>query len=102
MHAVTRHYTFDPDSRPQISRSVREAFLPFIREVPGFVAYYWIETGPGSATSVTVFDDPARAEASTSLALGFALAEMGDVLGEPEVSQGPVTAHGLRPTAIAS
>lgn len=99
MHAVTRRYTFDSDSQPQISRSVRETFLPFIREVPGFIAYYWIETGPGSATSVTVFDDQARAEASTSLALGFALVEVGDLLGEPKVSQGPVTAHGLPPTA---
>ncbi len=93
MYAVTRHYRFDPRSAREIGRRIQEGFVPLIRQVPGFVAYYWYETGPGAGTSLTVFEDEARAEASVALAAGFVLAELEDLMGEPEVSRGPVTAH---------
>lgn len=93
MFAVARRYRFDPRSAQEIGRRIQEGFVPLIRKVPGFVAYYWFETGPGAGTSLTVFEDQARAEASITLASGFVLAELGDMLGEPEVFRGPVTAH---------
>ena len=96
MYAVTRRYTFDPASRSRISRAIRESFTPFISRATGFVAYYWIETGPGSGVSLTVFEDEARAHVSSQLAAGFVMAEIGDLLGEPEISEGRVAAHAER------
>ena len=39
------------------------------REIDGFRSYYMVKTGPVSATSITVCDDQAGAEASNEVAL---------------------------------
>ena len=93
MYAVIRRYAFDPRNASEIGRKVQEGFVPLIQGAPGFVAYYWFETGPGSGASVTVFQDEAGARASVSLAAGFVIAELTDLMGEPEVLRGPVRAH---------
>ena len=38
------------------------------REIDGFRSYYIVKTGPVSATSITVCDDQAGAEASNKVA----------------------------------
>ncbi len=48
MHAVVRRYRFDPKSAAEIDRHVKEGFVPLIRKTPGFVAYYWVDTGGGT------------------------------------------------------
>jgi hypothetical protein len=47
MYAVIRRYQFDPKSSEEISRHIRESFIPLLRKTPGFVAYHWLDTGDG-------------------------------------------------------
>src|SRR3712207_6977960 len=40
MFAAIRYYRTDPDSTESVVRRVKEGFVPFIRETPGFVSYF--------------------------------------------------------------
>ena len=52
MYAVIRRYQFDPKSSEEISRRIREGFIPLLRKTPGFVAYHWLDTGDGVGASM--------------------------------------------------
>lgn len=93
MYAVIRQYVFDPMNAEEINRKVREGFVPLIKETPGFVSYYWLESGQGTAASVGVFREKSRAEESILLAEEFVRRELGDMLGKPEITHGLVQAH---------
>ena len=62
MYAVIRRYQFDPKSSEEISRRIREGFIPLLRKTPGFVAYHWLDTGDGVGASMGVFEDKAGGE----------------------------------------
>jgi hypothetical protein len=94
MYAVIRKYQFDPSDGAEVDRKVRDVFVPLLQKAPGFVAYYWLDTGEGTGASLSVFQDKAGAEESVRIAAGFVqqhLAGMG--FGSPEVIQGEVQAH---------
>ena len=93
MYAVVRRYRFDPKSSQEIDRQVKEGFVPLIRKMPGFVAYYWLDTGKGTGASLSVFKDKAGADESTLLAADDARQHLAGLLGKPEVIEGPVKAH---------
>jgi len=87
MHVVVRKYATSPDYvdqvRPQLAH-LEET----MRALPGFVAYYFVETGDG-VTTVTVTDD----EAGTAESMGQASSWMSENtpdhgLDAPEVTQG--------------
>jgi hypothetical protein len=44
MYAVVRRYDGVTDPA-EAGRLVKEGFVPLLREVPGFVAYYWVNSG---------------------------------------------------------
>ena len=96
MYAVTRRYQFDPKESEEINRHVQEGFVPLIRTVPGFVAYYWLDTGEGAGTSLSVFEDKARAEESVRLAADYVQKHLAALLGKPSITQGEVRAHAWR------
>jgi len=93
MYAVIRRYRFDPKSSQEIDRQVKEGFLPLIRKMPGFVAYYWLDTGEGTGASLSVFKDKAGADESIHLAADHVHQHLAGVLGKPDVIEGPVKAH---------
>lgn len=64
MYAVVRRYEGVTDPA-EAGRQVNEGFLPLLRQVQGFVAYYWVDAGGGVMVSMSVFQDPAGAEEST-------------------------------------
>jgi hypothetical protein len=93
MYAVIRRYVFNPIHAEEINRKVREGFVPLIKETPGFISYYWLDSGQGTAASVGVFMEKARSEESIRLAEEFVHRELGDMLGTPEITHGLVQAH---------
>jgi hypothetical protein len=95
MYAVIRRYEFAVSADEEIRRQVRERFLPLIRETPGLVAYYLLDTGEGQAVSVSVFEGKAGAERSTRLAADFVREHLASVLGQPETIEGEIVAHAL-------
>ena len=61
------------------------------REIDGFRSYYMVKTGPVSATSITVCDDQAGAEATNELARDYIATNFTNLsIGAPEVHVGEV------------
>ncbi len=95
MYAVIRKYQFAPSDGEEVDRKVREVFVPLVKKAPGFVAYYWLDTGEGTGASLTVFEDQAGAEESVRIAADFVQQHLaGMSFSSPEITQGEVQAHG--------
>lgn len=87
MHVVVRKYATSPEYvdrvRPQLAQLEKT-----MRALPGFVAYYFVETDDG-VTTITVTED----ETGTAASMGQASTWMnentpGHGLAAPEVTQG--------------
>jgi quinol monooxygenase YgiN len=93
MYAVMRYHEFDANQREEVDRKVREELVPIIRETPGFIAYYWLDTGEGQGVSFSVFEDKAGANESTRLAADLVRAHPAWQASKREIIEGPVEAH---------
>ncbi len=60
--------TYGVTDLEELSELVKEGFLPIVESVPGFVAYYVVAAGDGVANSITICEDKAGVEESTSRA----------------------------------
>lgn len=94
MYAVIRRYQFDKGRSEELDRKVQELFVPLLKKTPGFVAYYWLDSGDGIGASLSVFENKAGAEESVRIAAGFVQEHLAQILGKPEITQGEVQAHG--------
>ncbi|MFJ7947730.1 hypothetical protein ACIQ6K_29370 [Streptomyces sp. NPDC096354] len=93
MYAVVRRYEGVTDPA-EAGRRVNEGFLPLLRQVQGFVAYYWVDAGGGVMVSMSVFQDPSGAEESTDRAGEFVRDRLASLLpNPPQVTAGEVVAH---------
>jgi hypothetical protein len=54
MYVTVRRYEGVTDPS-EAGRRVNEGFLPLISEIPGFVAYYWVNAAGGVMVSTSVF-----------------------------------------------
>jgi hypothetical protein len=96
MYAAVRR--FEGVSDPQkVAQVAEEGFVPIISEMPGFVAYYWVDVGDSVVVSTSVFEHKDAEEQSTFRA--------GEFIGEhlapfypnpPQVSAGEVGAYKTR------
>lgn len=95
MHAVIRAYDASPDVAAQ-ARSLLPDLERTMRETPGFVAYYFIETANGVCT-ITVTDDEAGTTESMQRAADWVRKNMPDAgLGAPTVTKGQVLLDATR------
>ena len=53
MYAVIRRYQFDPSASEEVDRNIRETLVPLLKDVRGFVTYYWLNTGEGFGASLS-------------------------------------------------
>jgi hypothetical protein len=73
---------------------VNEGFVPLISQVPGFVAYYWVDAGGGVMISTSVFQDQASAEESNRRAADYVRQNLVSVLpNPPQITAGEVVAY---------
>ncbi|MFG3343610.1 hypothetical protein ACGF1Z_00930 [Streptomyces sp. NPDC048018] len=94
MYAVIRRYEGVTDAA-EAGRLVDEGFVPLLRQVPGFVAYYWVDAGDGVMLSTSVFEDRAGAEESVERAADFVRDNLAQLLpNRPQVTAGKVVAAG--------
>ncbi len=93
MYATVRRY--DGVSDPsEAGRRVAEGFVPIISEVPGFVAYYWIDAGDGVMLSTSVYETQDGAEQSNSKAAEWVEQNLASLLpNPPQITAGEVVAH---------
>ena len=90
MYGAIRNYRVtDAD---EIARRVKDEFIPLVRTVPGFVAYYVIDGGDGTLTSVTICEDSTGVEESTLRASEWVQERLADLIESgPDVTAGDVT-----------
>ncbi|MBB4717638.1 hypothetical protein [Streptomyces luteogriseus] len=92
MYAVIRRYEGVTEPA-EAGRLVNEEFLPLVRQVQGFVAYYWVDAGGGVMVSTSVFQDRSGAEESTDRAKDFVRDRLAALLPQPpQVTAGEVVA----------
>ena len=93
MYASVRRYEGVTDPK-EVARHVQEEFLPMISEMPGFVAYYWVDAGDGVMISTSVFEDQSGAEESNSRAADWVRENLASLLpNAPQITAGEVVAH---------
>ena len=90
MYATIRIY----DTAEGLADAVAEhraEILGLFREIDGFRSYHMVATGPVSATSITVCDDQAGAEATNRVARDYIAANLAHLsIGAPDVHVGEV------------
>jgi hypothetical protein len=75
----------------EFSHRVQEGFVPIVRQVPGFLAWYLVEVGGGALFTITLCEDQAGAEASVSAAADWVADNVADLVeGSPAVINGEV------------
>jgi quinol monooxygenase YgiN len=95
MHAVIRQYTADPDVAEQ-ARPLLEDLKQTMRQTPGFVAYYFLETDDGIATITITDDETGTAESMTRAAQWVRDNLPNSGLGAPRVTSGTVAMSTMR------
>jgi hypothetical protein len=94
VYATIRRYE-DVTDPGEAGRRVSEGFVPLIKQIPGFVAYYWVDAGDGTIASTSVFEDRAGAEASNEGAASWVRENIASLLPNPPLmTAGEVVASG--------
>jgi hypothetical protein len=95
MHVAIRRYQMDPTaSVDELMRRVNEGFIPIIKDARGFLAYYAVDSGLGTVTSVSVFENQAGADESNRMAADWVRENLASMLpNPPEITAGEVGAH---------
>ncbi|HEY9225442.1 MAG TPA: hypothetical protein VIP11_02265 [Gemmatimonadaceae bacterium] len=93
MYATVRRY--DGVTNPsEVGRRVTKDFMPIVSQIPGLVAYYWVDAGSGVVLSTSVFQDQSRAEESNKKAADFVRQNLATLLpNAPQITAGEVLAH---------
>jgi hypothetical protein len=95
MHASVRRYRVrDIDA---LVSKVEDEFVDQIKEIDGFVGYYVIDGGDGTAASVTVGEDANAVAESVRLAGNWVRESASDLVdGDPDVTLGEVRVRAER------
>jgi hypothetical protein len=93
MYVTVRRY--DGVSDPQkVAQLVDEGFIPIISEMPGFIAYYFADTGDGVMVSTSVFEHKDAEEQSNFRAGEFVAEHLAPLMpNPPQVTTGEVVAY---------
>ena len=95
MYAVVRSYAGSGTSElfDALGQRHEEIGELFVRDVPGFLSYTAVQTGPDSGTTVTVCQDLAGADESSRVAAGWVKANLATSGVAPIVSRGSAVVH---------
>jgi hypothetical protein len=88
MYVAVRRYTGDPDIYNDLKEKIESELIPQFRTIPGFSAYYAIDTGGGSLATVSVFGTLEGEKKSTALAAEFVKKNYGNKVQRITVDEG--------------
>jgi len=93
MYVAMRRYEGVTDTQ-KVAKLVDEGFIPIISEMPGFVAYYFVDAGDGVIASTSVFEHKDAEEQSNFRAGEFVAENLAPLLpNPPRVTAGEVEAY---------
>ena len=93
MYASVRSYEGVGDPQ-DAGRQVQETFVPGVKEVPGFIAYFFIDTGGGTMVSITVCGDKAGTDESVTRAAQWVQDHPDVIPPATSVVEGSVVSNG--------
>jgi heme-degrading monooxygenase HmoA len=90
-------------SAVQMARRVEQDLLPKLRNLPGFLAYYVLDTDDRTLATISIFETREAAEQSTRAAKAW-LKKNREAMGEPKlrVTTGEVKLQNLAESAVAA
>ena len=93
MYVAVRRYE-GVTNPSEAGRIVNEGFVPLISEIPGFIAYYWVDAGDGVIVSTSVYEHK-DAEEQTNFVAGEFVAEhlLPLMPNPPQITTGEVVAY---------
>ena len=93
MYVAVRRYE-GVTNPSEAGRLVDEGFVPLISEIPGFIAYYWVDAGDGVMVSTSVFEHKDAEEQTNFVAGEFVQEHLLPLLpNRPQISAGEVVAY---------
>ena len=96
MYATVRRYEGVTDPA-EAGRRVKEGFVPLVSQIPGFVAYYWVNAGGGVMVSTSVCEDQAHQEESNRRAAEWVRENLAALLPKPPlITAGEVVAQKVK------
>ena len=91
MYAAIRRYTIKSGSADLVTQRAQEGFVPLIRNMAGFVAYYGVVSEDNVVTTISLFTDQAGEAESTRRAAEWVKQNLAQyVEGPPEITTGQV------------
>jgi hypothetical protein len=91
MFTTIRKYKVRRGSVEELTRRVQDGFVPLMRQMQGFKAYYLVENGPEELTTISVFNSADEALASNEKAADWVRSNvLESTRGMPEVIVGHV------------
>jgi len=91
MFTIVRKFRLARGTIGEVTRRVKEDFVPLVRDLPGFSQYYLLDGGPDTLISIRVFDSATEALASNEVAAEWMRDKVLEfVKGAPEVMAGNV------------
>jgi heme-degrading monooxygenase HmoA len=95
MHATVRIYE-GVQNPSEVIEQVTATFLPLMKEIPGFVDYYFVDVGDsgGRMVSISVFDTEDAAEESNQRAAEWVGNHPGLIPAAKSMEQGLVVTSG--------
>jgi hypothetical protein len=89
--------TYRVTDAEELARRVRDEFVPMVRDVPGFIAYYIVDDGGGTISSVTICEDREGVEESTTRAADWVRERLASLIESgPEIMIGEITVDHAR------
>jgi hypothetical protein len=93
MYVAVRRYEGVTDSQ-KVAQLVEEGFVPLISEIPGFVAYYWVDAGDGVMVSTSVYEHKDAEEQTNFVAGKFVQEYLAPLMpNPPQITTGEVVAY---------
>jgi hypothetical protein len=90
MYIAVRRYEGVSDPQ-KVRQLVDEGFVPILSEMPGFVAFYWVDAGDGVVASTSVFEHKDAEEQSNVEAREFLAEHLAPLMpNPPQVTAGEV------------
>jgi hypothetical protein len=90
MYMAVRRYDGVTDVQ-KVRQVAEESFVPIISEMPGFVAYYWVDAGDGVIVTTSIFEHKDAEEQSTFIAGEFIQEHLAPLLpNPPQITAGEV------------
>lgn len=90
MYATIRIYS-EAEGLAEAVAEHKAEIVDLLQQIGGFRSYYIVKTGPASATSISVYDSQAGAEASSQVARDWVAANLADLsISAPQVLVGEV------------